>query len=151
VTNVRPLPVYSDFFPPDADIPRIAYHFLGDYPCDTHRHIEVVRELNACVAVWIRAWARGAAHRPELKICLHGGRYLLVDTRGLPGTTELRELDRAAAVALLVARPYARTPEEEDAIARKLAIVADNWFVPLPVARHELFVQLTGEHRTRAA
>ena len=44
VTDVRPLPVYNDFFPAGSDINHIAYHFLGNYPCDTHRHIDVIRE-----------------------------------------------------------------------------------------------------------
>jgi hypothetical protein len=108
VTNVRPLPVYADLFPAGPDLAKIAYHFLGDYTCDSHQHIDVVRELNARVtAWWVRAWAHGPGWRPVLKLCVHGGRYMLVDTRGLVGTTQLCDVDRAESAELLTDRTVA--------------------------------------------
>jgi hypothetical protein len=151
ITNVRPLPVYNDFFPAGADIARIAYHFFGDYPSDTHRYIDLLRELNAKVRTWNRAWQQGYRKRPELKLCRHEGLYLLVDTRGLPGTELLRELDTSEAGLLMDAKPYSRSTAENLAIDRKLAVVVDDWFVPLPVARREIFLELTAGLRNRAA
>lgn len=149
VTDVRPLPVYRDFLPESADTARIAYHFLGDYPSDTHRFIEPVRELGAQVRAWARAWEREYRRRPELKICRHEGRYLLVDMRGLPGTEALRALDRTEAALLLSAGPYRGSKEEDRAVDQKLAVVVDQWFVPLPVARQDVFLDLSSERPGR--
>jgi hypothetical protein len=45
------------------------------------------------------------------------------------------------------ARPYSRSKEEDEFIRRKLAVVTDNWFVPLPVARQEIFMELSLQRR----
>lgn len=145
VTNIRPLPVYKDLLPPTADVAKIAYHFLGDYPSDTHRFIEQVRELNTQIQHWVGAWEKPYKNRPELKITRHKDKYVLFDTRELPGTETMQYLDDSEAVLLMNANPYKKSREENQAIERKLAVVVDNWFVPLPVAREELFRELSTE------
>jgi hypothetical protein len=142
VVNVRPLPVYEDFLPATPEMAKIAYHFMGDYPCDTHRHIEFVRELNTKIRAWVGAWEHPYHKRPELKIRFLKDRYVLVDTRGVPGTEPLRELDAAEATLLMTARPYDEGADVREALERKVAVVVDNWFVPLPVACQDLFVDL---------
>src|SRR5262245_19993096 len=151
VTNIRPLPVYHDFMPETPDMSRLAYHFMGDYPCDTHRHIEVVRELNAKVGAWARAWDQPYRRRPELKIRSFPDRFVLVDTRGLSGTEPLRELDASEAELLMNARPYGNSHRERQAVDRKIAVVVDDWFVPLPVVSQELFLDLNAERQRKAA
>jgi ribosomal peptide maturation radical SAM protein 1 len=151
ITNIQPWPVYCDFLPEGADVSRIAYHFVGDYPCDTHRHMDVIQELNAQVKAWMVAWQQPTRKRPELKICRQGSQHMLVDTRGLFDTTPLRALDEAEASLLLTAQPYSGTVEENQAIESKLAAIVDHWFVPLPVARLELLSELTRAPRARVA
>jgi ribosomal peptide maturation radical SAM protein 1 len=143
ITDVRPLPLYRDFLPEGAAVEKIAYHFLGEYPCDTHRSIDFVREVSGEVRKWVEAWQQGPERRPELKICRDNGEYVIVDTRGLPGTEKLKLIEPWEAAQLMNARPYSRSREEDDFIRRKLAVVADKRFVPLPVARQEIFLELS--------
>jgi hypothetical protein len=149
VTNVRCLPVYQDVFPEGADTAKIAYHFLADYPSDTHRHIDLVRNLNARIRTWVRAWERGYRWRPELKLCNYQDHYVLFDTRGLPGTQTVRHIDTQEAELLMNAKPYRHTKQEDQAIAGHLAVAVDNWFVPLVVAREGLFRELSKEDKIR--
>jgi ribosomal peptide maturation radical SAM protein 1 len=147
ITNVRPLPVYQDFFPEGADLHAIAYHFIGDYVSETHSSIDLVRRLNHDVQAWLAAWRVPYARRPELKICRDAAGLALIDTRQLPESIELRALSHSEAVSLLSARPFRDSPEERDALAARLAVVADGWFVPLVIAEQDLFCELTTEHR----
>ena len=151
VANVRPLPVYEDFLPATPEMAKIAYHFMGDYPCDTHRHIEFVRELNTKIRTWVSAWEQPYHKRPELKIRFLKDRCVLVDTRGVPGTEPLRELDAAEATLLMTARPYDDAADVRQALERKVAVIVDNWFVPLPVACQDLFLDLNAERQRKAA
>jgi ribosomal peptide maturation radical SAM protein 1 len=145
IANVQPVRLYHDIFPETAAISKIAYHFTGEYTCGTKSHIERIRELSSLVRSWERGAKSEGLKRPELKICRRGGDYFLVDTRGLDGTESLRRIDESEARLLLTARSQRRTPEEQKAIGRKLAVVLDNWFVPLPVARPDLFAELSEE------
>jgi hypothetical protein len=145
IKNVRPVPVYSDIFPNHSDIRKIAYHFVGDYECATQTHIELIRELNHRVKLWKTRAQSGETDRPELKLCRRNGVLWLVDTRGLADTETLRQTDETEARLLMSAGAYQRTEPERSAVQRKLAVVVDNWFVPLPVATEELFVDLSEE------
>jgi ribosomal peptide maturation radical SAM protein 1 len=145
ISNLQPKPVYADFLPSQADIPKIAYHFLADYVTDSHVYLGEILQLAHAVQGWIKKWQREYQLRPELKLCRNGQCYVLFDTRGLSGTERVRYIDIDEASLLVNARVYTGTTAENDAVARKLAVRTDNWFVPLVVARQELFAQLSAE------
>ena len=143
VKNIRPWQVYEDFLPEGCDTRKIAYHFEGDYPCATHQHLDFVAEVRKQTKLWIQQWSRSYKERPELKICQHNGRYVLVDTRGVSGQEIFRYIEDDEAVRLMHAKPYADTPQEHDAVKSGLAVVVDNWFVPLAVAQQDVYRTLT--------
>jgi ribosomal peptide maturation radical SAM protein 1 len=145
VSNVRPLKGYYDFLPKMADIRRIAYHFVGDYQCGSHDYIDVIRQLRLEVKQWHSAWQQESGGLPELRVCPYQGWYVLVDTRGLAGTEKAHILDRNEAAFLLTTRPYTGREQEMWALQRKLAIVADGWFVPLAVASPEMLLEFEAE------
>jgi hypothetical protein len=60
----------------------------------------------------------------------------------LPGTERLREIDAEEAGVLLIHQRYHKTPREDSAVERKLAVVVDGWFVPLPIARVDTMYDL---------
>jgi ribosomal peptide maturation radical SAM protein 1 len=142
VENVRPMPVYADFLPAHADIEKIAYHFIADYPSETHRYLEEVRALYKVVDEWIDAWRKPYTSRPEFKIVSCDQKHYLFDTRGVPATEELQVIDRRTAVLLSAPGPYTATEEQVRAISRGWAALIDQWFVPLPVASEDLFVDI---------
>ena len=128
VSDVRPWTAYHDFLPKEADIQRIAYHFVGDYRCDAHDNIDVVRQLWLEVKQWVSAWQNEWNKLPELRLCLYRGSYVLVDTRRLTGTQQVHVLDRNEASLLLTARPYTASEQEVWALQQKLAVIMDDWF-----------------------
>jgi ribosomal peptide maturation radical SAM protein 1 len=145
VSNIRPLPAYHDFLPSSADVQRIAYHFLGDYWCGAHDHIDVIYKLYLEVRRWQSAWQHESGKLPELRVCPYRGWYVLADTRGLPETEKAHILDRSEAALLLNAKPYTGSGQELWALQKKLAVIVDDWFVPLAVADPELLLEFEAE------
>lgn len=141
VSNVRPQIAYHDFLPRSADVQRIAYHFLGDYQCGAHDHIDVIHKLWLEVKRWHSAWQHESGKPPELRVCPYRGWYVLADTRGLPGAEKAHILDRNEVALLLTARPYTGSEQEMWALQKKLAVIADGWFVPLAVADPEMLLE----------
>ena len=144
VTNIRPLGAYAEVFPEGAEVAKLAYHFWADYASGSHDHIDVIRALREDVDIWRQSWRNGA-DRPELRIAIHQGQHALIDTRGLPGTEEIRLLDRAEAAFLTAAHPFSGSDDERSALEAKLAVVTGGWFVPLPVAEPALMLELERE------
>jgi ribosomal peptide maturation radical SAM protein 1 len=148
IKNVRPISSYRDIFPETSAFSRIAYHFVGDYDSGTRANIEFVRALSVEVRSWHRRANSRGPDRPELKICRRDDALMLVDTRRLRETEPLQQINEEEARLLLSAHPYRRSQAENDAVGRKLAVVLDNWFIPLPVARQELFTEFSKEAQT---
>lgn len=149
VTNIRPLPAYYDFLPETADIPRIAYHFMGSYQCGADTNIEVIRQLGLAVKQWHTLWQPDGGKPPELRVDCYRGRYVLVDTRGLHGAEQVHLLDRNEVTSLLIARPYTGSEQEVWALQQKLAVIADDWFIPLAVAAPDILLEFETEQKTQ--
>jgi hypothetical protein len=152
VANVTPYPAYADVFPRSAPTAQLAYHFVGEYESAADQYPDLMRALGEDLAHWRRAWSRRYGARPELKIEPRGdGTFLLVDTRGLPGTTGTVALHRDEAAFLVTHRLYGQTADEDRAIANQLAVAVDGWFVPLPVARIDAMFDLLEDSGDAAA
>lgn len=149
VSNVKPLTAYYDFLPSTADVPRIAYHFVGDYQCEVHDNVKVIYKLWLEVKRWYSAWRRESSKPPELRVCRYRGWYVVADTRGLSGTKKAHLLDREEAVSLLTARPYTGSEQEVWAIQQKLALLVDNWFVPLAIAEPDMLLEFEAEQKNQ--
>jgi len=145
ISDVQPLPVYRDFLPLHADVAKIAYHFVGQYRSETHENLEQVRQLSQAVQGWLQAWELPEAARPELRLYEREGTYVVRDTRAIAGSALEHAVSVAEASTLLTAAPWRGDDAQSQAVARKLAVVRDNWFVPLVTASRRLFVALSGE------
>ncbi len=141
ITDLEPLPVYGEVFPPGTDLHRIAYHFRGTYPCGSREDPPLLAALNQAVGAWRRAWEGDPEARPALQLRRAGPRYVLVDTRGLGGPPMVY-LDEARAVAVAAGGPRRRVPAADWAIARGYALDLDGWCAPLAVAPPELLAAL---------
>jgi hypothetical protein len=91
------------------------------------------------LAAWQRYW-REEISTPivALQVVEFAGRYILMDTRGLPDTQSVTLLTSAQAAAALVARPYAETEEIAWALENKVGVVRDGWYIPLATTTPEL-------------
>ncbi|MGE4424751.1 MAG: hypothetical protein AB7D39_20805, partial [Pseudodesulfovibrio sp.] len=145
IRNIRPNGAYASAFPPQADVPRLAQWFTGEYACGAYRNPDVILKIHQEVAEWRRRWAKGV-NPPSLKVVrrrsIHGEDHLLIDTRGLPGTQRTRLLDPAQVSVVLAARPYRESEDIGWAIGQKLGVVVDSWYVPLATASPELLMEL---------
>jgi ribosomal peptide maturation radical SAM protein 1 len=161
IKNIQPYKGYAQFLPDGVDPAQIAYHFVADYPCESHQHPELITEIQGEVDAWKAAWQTELVLSPTIRIPTPpmlmvtreaNGCWLLRDTRGLPGTDERTWLTHQQASAALVAGPFTSTVEIEWALEHKVGIALDGWYVPLATANPELLQEFEAElERSRAA
>ncbi len=143
VSNVRPINSYAAIFPAEARVAQLAYHFAADYESGSYRQPEVIRSLMQAVALWKKRWAGGRAAAPILNLTRSGDKFVLKDSRGLPGTEPEQVLDEEQARLAVAAMSYSETGGTRWALANKIAVHVDGWFVPLATAEPSLFHQLS--------
>jgi ribosomal peptide maturation radical SAM protein 1 len=154
IQQIRPFGSYAKLLPAGVDPAQVAYSFVGDYPCESHQHPELIAAIQQEVEAWQTAWEVEVKLSrtvrmftpPMLTVTREAdGRFLLRDTRSLPGTEASGWLTPLQASAALVARPLVSTPEITWALERKVGVLLDGWYVPLATAEPELFQQLEAE------
>jgi ribosomal peptide maturation radical SAM protein 1 len=156
VTNIRPVGAYTTVFPAQADSSRLAYYFDADYQSAARDNPGLNDELRRQVARWHAAWGenlKGGCDGPPLLMVrrISDQAMLLNDTRGLAGTSTLRLLDREQASLALVGRPYEPTPALDWALAQRIGVVLDGFYVPLATADPALLQEFERERRTPPA
>lgn len=152
ITELRPFATYADVFPPHADLPRLAYHFVGEYESALHAAPGLVQRMHAGCARWAAAWR--ARERPVLHVRpIYGGWYELTDTRALAGARAPRVLGVREARAALV--PGAFAPGGDDwMVDRGVVAMIDGRWVPLATASPVLLAEMeaaVGRPRRTAA
>lgn len=137
--NLRPWGSYAMVLPDGVDPAQIASHFTADYPSGAHQNPKIVFDLYRQVAAWQACWYAQGSSPPELSVTRQSDdRFLLRDTRGLPGTQASYTLKRQQAAVALTARRPDQTPEMSWALGHKVGILLDGWYVPLATAEPEL-------------
>jgi hypothetical protein len=150
ISNVRPLNLYGAVLPPHADIEKVAYHFVADYECAAYHNLDIIQEIMEEINVWQKSWLPETGSISILQVAHSGNAYVLMDTRGLPGTQPLQVLDRAQALVALTPRPYTPTEDVAWALERKLGVVLDDWYVPLATAKPKLLLEFEEELKLSA-
>ncbi|MCP4217761.1 MAG: RiPP maturation radical SAM protein 1 [bacterium] len=154
ITNMKPAAVFRDILPEHADLEKIAYYYTAQFPSMSRDNPEVVDALWRAWKEWESAWASYAALPVDALLpTLHvtrkdDGRYILEDSRGVPGLPATRELSHRQARTVLVACPVSDADCNENvqwAVREKLGVVLDSWFVPLATADPELILEFEGE------
>ncbi|MCK6625840.1 MAG: RiPP maturation radical SAM C-methyltransferase [Anaerolineae bacterium] len=154
IKTIKPLGGYASLLPAGVDLAQVAYEFVADYPCESHQHPELIRAIQREVEAWQAAWQAevelSRAVRmltPPLLIVTReaDGRYLLRDTRGLPGVEERAWLTQRQASLALVARPLAQAGDIAWALERKVGVALDGWYVPLATAEPGLLQMFEAE------
>jgi hypothetical protein len=136
--DVTPFGSYAAIFPPRADLEKLAFHFVAEYECGSHRRLDVIEALARELAAWQDRWKTDGVSPAVLHVAPAGERYLLFDSRGLPDTQPMQVLNHEQALVALTARPYVETPEIAWALENKIGVVVDGWYVPLATADPEL-------------
>ena len=65
---------------------------MAEYYSAEPDHIELIQKLGIEVQRWRSAWQPESGKPPELKVCRYRKWYILVDSRGLPGTEKVHVL-----------------------------------------------------------
>ncbi|MCK6625838.1 MAG: RiPP maturation radical SAM C-methyltransferase [Anaerolineae bacterium] len=147
IEHVRPYGSYAQIVPAGVDPAKVAYHFTASYPCGSHHCLDLIEEIWREVEAWQAAWQSSISLAPGIRIHTPpmltvsreaGERWLLRDTRGLPGTTDNLQLTRSQVAAVMTARPFSPSAEITWALERKLGVILDGWYVPLVTAEPTL-------------
>ncbi len=143
VRDLKPLAGFHDLLPEGIDVDRIAYNFTAEYACGAHDHVEVIQQLWQETARWKAAWKeKNGPPSQNQRLSRIRGALALVDTRDLWRKKRTYPLDKQEASTLMTAGPYTGGPLEAWAVKEKLAVIADDWFVPLAVAEPGLLLEL---------
>ncbi len=137
VSNIRPYGAYRAVFPAHADLDNLARHFVADYESAAYQNMQQIEAIMQAVEAWRTQWTRNDRH-PVLALLPAGERFLLVDTRGLPGKPPLQTLEPRQAAAALTARPYDDAEQTQWAVEARIGVQMDSWYVPLATAEAEL-------------
>jgi ribosomal peptide maturation radical SAM protein 1 len=151
IHDLYPMPSYASVLPPQADVPRIAYHFLGQYDSGSLADPAMLEQLEAEILAWQNSWIRPDTAPPALRVvALAEDQYVLLDSRELAETRPVRFLDHEEATAVLVARPAVAGDDlSRWAQEIKLAVELDGWHVPLATAEPELLRDFEAKERAR--
>lgn len=128
--------VHEQIYPESADVPKLAYEFTGEYPCEAHENPEIIRALSREVETWIASWQEAS-----LAMLPIGGRYIIRDGRGINGLPRSHVLDVSQAEEVMKCCEYTGSEQQKWAVENKLAVEVDSWYVPFVTASPELLVQ----------
>jgi hypothetical protein len=144
IKSLRPRSSYNAVFPENADVAKIAYHFEGEYESGSKASPKLIEKLESEVNRWRHLWD-SKEELPCLGISdLDDDCYLLLDTRGIPGTQELNLI--TAVQACLALTGMAESPENlQWGFDRKLVVHFDSCTVPLVTAEPILFQKFLRE------
>lgn len=138
IEKLHPLKAYFDVFPKDADVEKIAYHFVGDYQSLVSQRGRTLGHVSDLVDEWRAAWTPTSS--PSLFVTqLARETFLLVDTRNLPDLKTVQFIDRGKASMALGGDPIAAS-DEAWAVKNKVVAEVDGRLVPLAAASRELLL-----------
>jgi ribosomal peptide maturation radical SAM protein 1 len=144
ITNIRPMASYYDIFPSGVDVPKLAYHFHGDYASDVLEDPELLSPLARLVGDWVASWENNDAPPVLCVNRLASDTFLVTDTRAV-APLRFRFVDRRTARAALFAAHHDRSPEHEWCLAHGLCIEIDGVVVPLATTSSSLYEELATE------
>ncbi len=136
ITNLRPWAVYEAIYPDWADLEKLAYYYIGDYPCEAYEYPEIIRKLADEVVLWRNSWKRSMLRMQDLM-----GIYIVYDNRDTYGKARTHVVDDQQAQEIMRYAVYTATAAQQWAVENKLGVVLDGWYVPLVTASAELLVE----------
>lgn len=136
ISNLRPWAVYKNIYPGWAAVDKIAYRFIGDYPCAAHDHPELIQEIAREVTLWQKLW-KGSS----LMMVPFGDFYMIYDNREGNGKGKTHVVDDNQAKEIMTSWVYNKSENLQWAVEQKLGIVVDSWYVPLVTASAELLLE----------
>jgi ribosomal peptide maturation radical SAM protein 1 len=152
IRDLRPAGLHKDILPSHADLEKIAYYFSGDFKAQSYENPQIIVALEKEYQEWLKEWKIfDLIPLDSLLPKLHlerksSTRFLLHDTRGLPGRPEKMIVDREKANVLLVAHPWDSSSSLKWALDSQLGVLMESWFIPLATAEPGLLQQFERDY-----
>lgn len=140
ITNVCPWAVYRTIYPARADIEKLAFFYIGDYPCESNKKPEIIREIFDEIACWKKTWEKA-----KLVMVPYHNNYLVYDTRN-PGKGKTHILDPYRAREIMNYGVYNESEYQKWAVEKKLGVVVGSQYVPLVTASPGLLLEFEREN-----
>lgn len=134
ITNIRPWAVYHMIFPEWTDFDNMTYWFIADYPCGAHEYPDLMKKIGEEVNLWKQLW-----EKTHLVMICFSGSYLILDNRDIIGKKQ-HVVDYQKAKEIMTNRVYNGSEYQQWAVAEKLGVLVDSWYVPLITASPELLL-----------
>ena len=148
LSNLRPGALYSSVLPAGANIPKVAYHFLADYSSGSLEHPELIDDMHRAIESWRSSW-QSESILPVLAVMEAGeDQYMLVDTRGLPGSQEISFISHEEASLILSGPSDISKDSVPWALERATLIEFDSKYIPLATALPDLLRKFKIESRS---
>jgi hypothetical protein len=123
-------------YPEWADIHKLAYYFIADYPCEAHEYPDMIRKVAEAIAYWQKTWKN-----VKLLIIPYFNQYILYDNRGIDGQEKKLVLDFSTVKEIMTSGVYHESAKQKWAVEEKLGVIVDGWYVSLLTASKELLLQ----------
>ncbi len=153
ISNLRPAELYKDVYPVNAHLEKIAYYFTGEFTARSYENPGIIAALRQEYLAWRREWeAYDVVPLDSLLPSLHlerkaSGRFVLHDTRKLPGRPEKTVVDKDQARMLLVAHRGESPEAFKWALDAGLGIFIKPWFIPLATAEPALMKEFEQDYK----
>ncbi len=128
INHLRPWAVYQTVYPDWADLDKLAYRFIGDYPCAAHEHPGLIREIAKEVQTWKKSWGKA-----KLVMVPFADYYIVYDSRD-PGNLKNHMPDFSRSKEIMKYDTYTGSENQEWAVQEKLGVRVDSRYVPLVTA-----------------
>lgn len=135
IDNLRPWAVYQSVYPAWAEVDKLAYRFIGDYPAESRENPELIREIAGEVKNWKQNWKKS-----RLFMVPFAEYYVVYDSRN-PEKARNHLLDFERAEAIMTCGRYDGSTYQQWAVEEKLGIVVDSRYIPLIVTSPELLLE----------
>lgn len=134
ITNIRPWAVYGMPYPDHADVEKLAYRFMGDYACEAHENLHLIRAIAAELSQWKQNWKK-----VQLILVPFGSDLMMIyDNRPFNGDTVTHTVSHEQAAAVMTCGKYTASGHQAWAVEQRLGVVSGDWYVPLVTASADL-------------
>jgi ribosomal peptide maturation radical SAM protein 1 len=132
ISNIRPAKTSTKIFPDYTDLNYCSRIFEGDYASFTRDNPQIISALKSMV----KKWRKPPLSRLELGMITRN-KYLLIDTRNIPNTSNVHFINKKQAQALVLDRPINKNNSLENetkwALENFFLMEIDNWYLSLVI------------------
>jgi ribosomal peptide maturation radical SAM protein 1 len=140
LTGIRPWNVFKMIYPEGANHEKLAVYYTGAYSSGAGDNPAILREIAAEVSLWKKKWKASSLFMDYLM-----DHYFIYDHRGLGQKNKTHILDEQRAREVMIPGVYRATANQNWALAEKLGILRDSWYIPLVTAPPGLLLKFEGK------